>query len=193
MCSPWLKTNFRSYHLLHVTFARFSLVVWLQGSLLDLAQYSQWCTWTTLLKLPIKSLLSRFSYISFCWLWFLNMELSDKHPYLKTTTAHTARHITCNIQQCFKMLTNPDLPAASLKSLIYSVSIQDSITNSLHPPLELLWETDPKIHSRSWGSTHGFLTRTSETKKVAFYWVYANATCKLVCVQSSSQLPSLGE
>lgn len=149
----------------------FHLLLWLQHSLLNLAQYCQWCMWTILLKLFIQVFI-HFPMDSLL-IMILNMKLSNKHPYLKTTTAHTAWHTTCDIQQCFKMLTNPDLLVASLKSLMYSISIQDSITNSLHHSLELLWETDRKIHSRSWGSIHSFLTRASEPKKVAIYWGYA--------------------
>lgn len=95
---PMIEDELQKLSPFACRFCSFHMLLWLQGSLLDLAQYSQWCMWTIPWKLPIKFLLSRFSYIFLCWLWFLNMELSDKYPYLKTTIAHTAWHTTCDIQ-----------------------------------------------------------------------------------------------
>lgn len=176
MCCPWLKTSFRNYYLLHVTFAKFSLVALTSGFSLEsgsiLSEVYVNHTFKTTNQVLFIQVFIHFPMDSLL-IMILNMELSNKHPYLKTTPAHTAWQTTCDIQQCFKMLTNPDLLVALLKSLMYSISIQDSITNSLHHPLELLWETDRKIHSRSWGSIHSFLTRASEPKKVAVYWGYA--------------------
>lgn len=136
MCCPWLKTSFRNYNLLHVAFAKFSFVALTSGfslesgSILSVVYVNH--TFKTTNQVLFIQVFIHFPLDSLLIMIFKHGAFRQT-SIPQTTRAHRAWHTTCDIQQCFKMLTNPDLLAASLKSLIYSISIQDSITNSSPP------------------------------------------------------------